>query len=380
MLAQSEVEEGAMPQYDGETPEAPEVGFVTGRGAPFEYVYVGDPIVARVYEKGEFEGWSPAISKAAREATYTAKYTKGKQLEFPENYSEGGNPLVVVMQRIPYKIILNNGIHAIFSRTQVKAKMGYGPGNTPTEYIFYKNGTSFSGMIQEGSRQGLDGNGNFQDSHWTSFDGPGIIHVEGQPLGYFYVPASYMDYHPDDYKEKMYYTQQLIPSKATTPVINGRVLNITETKGLNYMDGDDPTPIVYARVVTIDTNNDGKEDERMTLSPLYIAHKEIFHQIAKGDDISFHIHQYADRIGDDSYGSSGAGKVSDGRVFPEDVESYGNYINDRDFIYKWATGNPDANSDNFNDIELGGQQSVPGYEGYRVVYGTPYTGKASSLK
>jgi hypothetical protein len=110
----------------------------------------------------------------------------------------------------------------------------------------------------------------------------------------------------------------------------------------------------------------------------YVTHRERFDQIRPGDDISFRIHQDADKIGAPGIGGS---DILNGRVFPEHVESYGDYLNGRDVIYKRATGNPAANGDTFQTIGRANQQPIyDEYDGNGVVVGDPYTGKASSLK
>jgi hypothetical protein len=76
-------------------------------------------------------------------------------------------------------------------------------------------------------------------------------------------------------------------------------VGIADATGPNYVDRDDDTPIIYSRRVSLDTNGDKKEDETLTLSLLYAARKEMFHQIRNGDGQDRNIFD---------------------RVFPEDVE------------------------------------------------------------
>ncbi|MDR1218682.1 MAG: hypothetical protein LBK73_03620 [Treponema sp.] len=379
VLQVGNVKEGAMPAYNGPMPTLPEsVDFATGRPA----LYVsGLPTKARLYN--HTLGWNPAPVNVTGTANYTAKFAKGEKLDFPENYYAEEAAIYKVMDSVPYKMYLPGIdypllVHALQRRIQIKAKMGYGPGYTPGEVTFWRNSPTFDVMMtHEGSLMARQWDGS-DDVAWSNLIGPGIIYVDGHMVtGGMYIPANYFDYYPDDLHEKDCYAYQRIPFKATTPVIDGKVLNIVDSKIPNHMDRDDETQIIRSRRVSIDTDNDGAEDECMTLSPLFITHREMFDQIRPGDDISFRIHQDADKIG--AFGT-GLGDILDGRVFPEDVESYGDYINDRDFIYKWATGNPAANGDNFQTIELANQRHV--YDEYDdlIYVGDPYTGKASSLK
>ncbi|MDR1218188.1 MAG: hypothetical protein LBK73_01100 [Treponema sp.] len=384
VLQAGNVKEGAMPAYNGPMPTLPEsVDFATGRPA----LYIsGAPTKARLYN--HTLGWNPAPVNVTGAANYTAKFAKGEKLEFPENYYAEEAAIYKVMDSIPYKMYLNGDrypqlVHALQRRIQIKAKMGYGPGYTPGEVTAWRNHVFGMGMhMTEDSLIGRTWSGP-EDQGYSSINLHGeVVHVDGQSIEIdgMYVPANYYDYHPDDIHEDDCYGYQAIPFKATTPVIDGKVLNIVDSKIPNHMDRDDETQIVHSRRVSIDTNNDGAEDECMTLSPLYITHREMFNQIRPGDDISFRIHQYADRIGVSTTYWAGSGDILDGRVFPEDVESYGDYINDRDFLYKWATGNPDANGDNFQTIELVNPQIFDEEYPGGILVGDPYTGKASSLK
>jgi hypothetical protein len=398
MLQAEWEKEGAMPAYNGPTPTMQEdVDFATGRDA----LYIsGGTTKARLYTH-TFDGWEPAPVPVTGAAEYTANFAKGEKLEFPENYYAENTAIYKVMQSVPYRIWLQGSehpqpVHVLSRRIQYKAKMGYGPGYAPYELTNWRNEVFSTSMVMTtGSLAGRTWSSSAEDQAYNTINLHNeIVHIEGQSMevsmqtsNNFYYPANYVDYipdyiSPDTLHERDCYGYQSIPSKATTPVIDGKVLGIVDSKIPNHMDRDDETQIVSSRRVSIDTNNDGTEDECMTLSPLYVTHREMFDQIRPGDDISFRIHQYAHKIGVSTTHDLGAGDILAGRVFPEDVESYGDYINDRDFIYKWATGNPAANGDNFQTIELANQRPI--YEEWYylngIVVGDPYTGKASSLK
>jgi hypothetical protein len=349
------------------------MGFATGLRS--QYI-PGSITKARLYSLA-FDGWTPALAEADGDAEYTANFATSEMLEFPENYYEDGAFIYRVMDSVPYRRLRagnrsGRNVNALLRRVQIKAKTGYGPGYPPGEVEVWRNMTSGEGMWTiEGYLVGRTWSGTEDQVYSSLFATGEPAHIEGQlfEAGSFYVPANYQVYRPDDIYEDDCYMLQDIPFKAKTPVIEGKVLGITEGYIPNSMDENAPQ-LVRTRRVSIDTNRDGREDECMTLSPLYVTHREMFDQIRAGDDISFRIHECVDKIG-----SNYVSDISNGRVFPEDVESYGDYINDRDFIYKWATGNPAANGDNFQTIELVNEQSIGG-----VVLGDKYTGKASSLK
>ncbi|MDR1219510.1 MAG: hypothetical protein LBK73_07865 [Treponema sp.] len=390
-----------MPAYNGPTPMLPEsVDFSTGRA----FLYIsGLPTKARLYN--HTLGWKPTPVPVAGPANYTANFVKGEKLDFPENYYAEDIAIYKVMESVPYKIYLNGvdyllPVHVLMRRIQIKAHLGYGPGYTPGEVTVWRNAFTEEAMgMPEGSLVARQWDGP-NDFAYTNIIGFGLIYADGQPMeaseqasNNSYYPANYVDYMPDyiypaTMHERDVYAWHSMPSKATTPVIDGKVLGIVDSKIRNHMDRDDDTQIIRSRRVSIDTDNDGAEDECMTLSPLYITHREMFNQIRPGDDISFRIHQYAHKIGVSTTYDLGAGDILNGRVFPEDVESYGDYINDRDFIYKWATGNPAANGDNYQMIEtielvnprlIDDNYADAVYPG-GIYVGDPYTGKASSLK
>jgi hypothetical protein len=374
LLQESVVEEGTLPAYTGPTPVLPaDMGFATGIRNQYE---PGSITKARLYNY-TFAGWTPVLAEADGDAEYTANFAAGEMLEFPENYYEDGAFVYRVMDSVPYRRLVSGGsgiggnVNALMRRIQIKAKMGYGPGYTQGEHEVWRNMVTREGMRTiEGYLIGRTKGTSGDEVYSSMFANGESVHIDGQlTLGddiELYTSANYFFYPPDDPYADDAYKRQGIPFKATTPVIEGKVLGITEGYIPNSMDENAPQ-LVRTRRVSIDTNNDGREDECMTLSPLYVTHREMFAQIRAGDDIAFRIHQYSYKIRED--------KVVHGRVFPEDVESYGDYINDRDFIYKWATGNPAANGDNFQTIELVNEQSIGG-----VVLGDKYTGKASSLK
>jgi hypothetical protein len=381
MLQADYVKEGAMPAYNGPTPTMQEdVDFATGRDA----LYIsGGTTKARLYN--HTLGWKPTPVQVSGAAEYTANFAKGEKLDFPENYYAENTAIYKVMDSVPYKMYLYGIdypqlVHSLQRRIQIKAKVGYGPGYPPGEVTFWRNHAIREGMrMTEGSLTGRTWSG-ADDPLYSNINLNGdVVHIDGQSIeiGGMYVPANYQDYIPDNLHEKDCYGYQDIPLKGTTPIINGKVLGIVDGKMPNHMDRDDETRIIRSRRVSIDTDNDGAEDECMTLSPLYITHREMFDQIRPGDDISFRIHQYAGKIGAPGIGG---GDILYGRVFPEDVESYGDYLNDRDFIYKWATGNPAANGGNFQTIELANPRLVDAEYFGGIYVGDPYTGKASSLK
>jgi hypothetical protein len=377
LLQESVVEEGTLPAYTGPTPTLPaDMGFADGIRS--QYI-PGSLTKARLYNY-TFAGWTPALAEADGDAEYTANFAAGETLEFPENYYDYGAFVYRVMDSVPMKRPLagegiGGNVNVFIRRIQIKAKMGYGPGYTLGEEEVWRNAVVGEGIFTlEGYLIGRTSIGNWDVPYSSTLAQGDPVHIEGQlfEAGIFYFPANYQVYRPDDPYADACYGYQGIPLKATTPVIEGKVLGITESKGDNAADRDAPQ-IVYTRRVSIDTNNDGREDECMTLCPVFVTHREMFDQIRAGDDISFRIHESVDMIG-----SNYVSDIRNGRVFPEDVESYGDYINDRDFIYKWATGNPAANGDNFQTIELVNAQLVDGYQS--IYLGDKYTGKASSLK